>query len=333
MLAENQLQTRLIAILFLLSALTMLLLGVQNYRYGLYDLVYSASFLSVLFIAVSAYARFTPEAKYLKQACLVASIIALLLILSNSFTYPEEIKHWIFPLGLLSYIALSFRQASLLNATIATIFSLVLLTTTGFLSAITFAATYSLFIGLASTYAQLHQKRSRSLVELEIHDPLTKAYNFRHLEDTLRKEICRADRTGKSLSLITLEIDYFPQLHDMHGVSHTHSLLVRFSETLRAMIRAGDSDYFDGKHNSYLLLPCTPSEGVLVIAERIRRTIEESSWPIVDSITVSLGCASYIPTDGATNREANAQKLIDGVHIALMEAQKNGHNRVCLHSH
>ena len=332
MLTEYQLQTRLIAILFLLSAITMALLGIQNFRYGLYDLVYPSCLLSVLYIGVSAYARFTTEARYIKQTCFWVSITALTLMLINSIEFAEEIKHWIFPLGLLSYITLSNRQASLLNIFIASAFSLILLLTSGVMPALYFATTYLLFISLASTYAQLHQKRSRSLVELEIHDTLTNAYNFRHLEDTLKKETCRADRTGKPLSLIAIEIDYFPQISDTHGAAHTQALVVRVAETLRAMIRAGVSDYYDGKHLSYLLLPCTPSEGVLVIAERIRRTIEESNWPVVDTITVSLGCTSYVPSSTESNQEANAMKLINDTQIGLLESQKNGHNRVSLHN-
>jgi len=342
MMTEKQLQTGLIAILFLLSAITMLMLGIQNYRYGLYDLVYSASLLSVLFLGVSIYARFTPEAKYLKQVCLSVSIAALCFIIMTSFENPEEVKHWIYPLGLLSYLALSYKQASSLNLIIAATFGLILLFTSGLLSALSFTASYALFIGLASTYAQLHKKRSRTLVELEIHNTLTKSYNFRHLEDTLKKEVCRSDRTGKPLSLIALEVDYFPQLHEMHGLPQTQDLMARLAETLRAMIRAGDSDYFDGKQTAYLLLPCTPSEGLLVIAERIRRTIEESNWPVVDAITVSLGCTSYSynhkasndepSKENSSNRDSCANKLISDAQIALFEAQKNGHNRVYLHS-
>lgn len=331
MLAENQLQTRLVSLLFLLSALTLTGLGIQNFRYGLYDMVYAAWFIASLFLGVSIYARFGPETKYLKQASLSICFITLFCIFLLSFEHPLEVRHWLFPLGLLAYIALSYSYANLINLSIFFVFTPTFLFTSGVASALVFASTYLIFMGLASTYAQLHQKRSRTLVELEIHDPLTRAYNLRHLEDTLKKEVCRADRTGKALSLIALEIDYFPHLQNMHSTPTIHALLIRFAETLKAMIRAGDSDYFDGRQTAYLLLPCTPSEGVLVIAERIRRTIEESHWPDVDSINVSLGCTTYAPGKRNESEEGLANKLIGEAHIALVEAQKNGHNRVCFH--
>ena len=332
MLAENQLQARLISLLFLLSAITLTALGIQNFRYGLYDLVYTAWFIACLYLVISIYARFAPESKYLKQASLGASVTAIFCFLILSFDYPNEIKHWVFPLSLLAYIALSHRLASIINLSILGLFSLSILINDTFYSSLVFSSTYLIFMALASTYSKLHQKRNRTLVELEIHDPLTRAYNLRHLEDTLKKEVCRADRTGKSLSLISLEIDYFPQLKNLHSTPTIHLLLVSFSETLKAMIRAGDSDYFDGKQTAYLLLPCTPSEGVLVIAERIRRTIEESKWPEVDSISVSLGCTTYSPKDKNADHDSASNRLIAETQLALVEAQKNGHNRVCFHN-
>lgn len=332
MLAENQLQIRLVSLLFLLSAITLAALGIQNFRYGLYDLVYTAWFIASIYLGVSIYARFAPESKYLKQITITASITAIFCFLMMSFDHPNEVKHWVFPLSLLAYIALSHRTASLINLSILCLFSFSLLINTSLYGALIFTSTYLIFMALASTYSQLHQKRNRTLVELEIHDSLTRAYNLRHLEDTLKKEVCRSDRTGKPLSLISLEIDYFSQLKNSHGTPTTQSLLLSFSETLKAMIRAGDSDYFDGNKTAYLLLPCTPSEGVLVIAERIRRTIEESRWPEVDSISVSLGCTTYNPKDREADQDSSSNTLLTESHLALTEAQKNGHNRVCFHN-
>lgn len=338
-MTDTQRHARVIAILYLLSALIVMLLSIQNYRYGLFELVYSASFLLVLFLGVSAYARFAPEALHLRTVCYWSLVAAMLLIIIDSFAFANEVKHWLYPLGLISFIALSYRDAMRLNVISASTLSLILLWQHGLVSALAYLAIYSLMISLSSTYAKLHQRHSRSLVELEIRDPVTGAYNFRHLEDTLGKEICRADRTGKSLALISLEIDYLPQILDLHGTVNTNDLTLQFSQTLRAMIRAGDSEYCNRNRTFYLILPCTPSEGVVVIAERIRRTIEENSWPVVDSITVSLGCATYIVKKNKAAEkgkspikgEHTTNRFINDANIALVEAQKNGHNRVCHH--
>lgn len=326
-MTNDQLNARVIATLYLLSALIMMMLSIQNYRYGLYDLVYSGSCLMILFFGASAYAQFAAQENLLTKVSQYLLSGVAFIIVYEGFVDAATVQHWAYPICLLSFTCLTHRNAMALSGILGACVSLLVLYQKGINAGLMFAATYALLISLASTYAQLHQQRSRTLVELEIHDSSTGAYNARHLEETLKKEICRADRTGRPLSLIALEIDYFPQVVEVHGTNAATQLSQQLSETLKAMIRAGDSEYFDSNNVFYLLLPCTPSEGVLVIAERIRRTIEESSWPTVDAITVSIGCTSYL----TGQREVTHNSLINDANVALVEAQKNGHNRVNHH--
>lgn len=327
MKVEERLHAKVVAALYLFSGLLMLVLSVQNYRYGLYPLVYSASLIAALLCALAIYARFGQNSTDIAKAGVWGLGFCFLLITKDSMAHPIEVKHWAFPIGLLSFIALKHRTAMLLTVVAAVVLTLALISAEGLVRALSFATSYALLIALASTYAQLHQQQGRTLVELETRDPMTRAYNYRYLEETLEKELCRADRTGKPLSLIALEIDYFPQVNDVHGPLVANDLLSQFASQLHAMIRAGDSVYYSGKQAFYLLLPCTPAEGVVVIAERIRRTIADSNWPVVDSITVSLGCSSYLSTE----RDCKVNSFINDANVALIEAQKNGHNRVCHH--
>ncbi len=327
MKTDQQLMASISAALYLLTSLIMFALAVQNYRYGLFELCYTASLLSGLYLGAAGYARFARAAKMLRGMSQIVLAISALLILIESWDAASYTRYWAYPLALLSFVTLRHAHAMIANAVVLVLLAILLWQQSNLLLSLAFVSSFSLLIALASTFAQLHQRRSRTLVELEIRDPLTGAYNFRHLEDTLGKEICRADRTGKALSLIALEIDYFPQIIDLHGPVTTQDLVKQFADTLGAMIRAGDSQYCDSNHSFYLLLPCTPPEGVVVIAERIRRTIEEQSWPVVDSITVSLGCKAYRPGQ----QQSDANMLINDANIALVEAQKNGHNRVCHH--
>lgn len=327
MKTEMQLQSQVVGSLYLLAAFSMMALSIQNYRYGLYPLVYSASLIMLIFFGISCYAKLAYKVSNLERASLAALCISMLLILKDSLSYATDVMYWVYPLGLFSYLALELKQASIINASVAIFLTISLVVNASLHDALAFAASYTLLIALGSTFAKLHQKRSRTLVELAINEPLTNAYNVRHLEDTLRKEICRSDRTGNPLSLITLEVDYFSQVSEAHGYAVSNTLLKHISGTLDGMIRAGDSQYFDGKERFYLLLPCTPAEGVLVIAERIRRTIQESNWPAVESLTASLGCTSLNPEKGAMT----AERMTSNSHTALFDAQRNGHNKVSLH--
>lgn len=327
MKTEIQLQGQVIGILYLLAAIVMAILGVQNYRYGLYDLVYTTSLVSLIFLGIACYTKFAYQIANLERANLAALSVTICIVIWEGLTNAANVMYWIIPLGLFTYIAVPLKQARMLNIATLSCFIVLLFFQLPLLDVSMFCASYLLMMAFGGTFAALHQQRSRTLVELAIHEPITGAYNIRHLEDTLTKEICRSGRTEKPLSMVALEIDYFDQVEDMHGLSAKQQLIQQVADTLQGMIRAGDSQYFDAQQRYYLLLPCTPEEGVLVIAERIRRTIEESSWPTIDSITVSLGCSTYIPSKG----EKTAAEVLESAHAALAEAHRNGHNRVMLH--
>lgn len=326
-MTDDRLQHRVTACIHLLFAITLAFLAAQNFRYGLYDLVYSASILAFLFTGAAAFSYFAPELKYFPQASLALLVTTLALILWDALWHHPEALIWLFPLALLSFLLLPMNQALMFNATAISGMILLLFLHTSLASALSHGAVYLIIGSVAIAFAQIQQRSSRTLVELEIRDPLTGAYNMRQLEDTLAKEICRSDRTGRPLSLIALEIDYLAQMLELHGTARVNTLIRQLAETLRGMIRAGDSQYSDEHRRFYLLLPCTPSEGLLVIAERIRRTIEDNTWPEMDSITVSIGCTSYM----TGVRTCDSERLLNDARIALQEAQKNGHNRVCHH--
>lgn len=327
MRTEDQLHSRVLATLYLLAALVMLVLSIDNYRYGLYPLVYKSSLMTAALAGLAVYARVAWDSAHLNKASTWVLGLCMGVILFAALEHAIKAMYWFFAMTLLCFVALKHRQAMVIANAGGLLILLCLWAQEGLLPAAVFVAGFTLLVALASTYAQLQQQRNRTLVELEIRDPVTRAYNARHMEDTLAKELCRADRTGKALSLLALEIDYFPQIIDVHGPVTSQALLSDLSKKLSTTIRAGDSLYFDGKQTFYMMLPCTPSEGVVVIAERIRRSIEEGTWPEVDSMTASLGSTSY----QLGQVETSPQSFINNANIALIEAQKNGHNRVCHH--
>lgn len=324
MKTEIQLQTQVVGTLYVLAAFVMLTLSIQTYRYGYYPLTYTASLLMLTFLVTAIYARFAYKVSNLERASLISLGIATFLLLKDSPDHAEIIKYWTYPLGLFGYIALPYRQSSLLNGMIIVGVSACLLLKQDLYAALAFASSFALLIALASTFAQLHKQRSRSLVELAIRDSVTDAYNVRHLEDTIKKEQCRSDQTGRPVSIVAIEIDYFSELTETHSKPEIDRLFKDVSELLKNTIRAGDSHYFDGEKNFFLMLPCTSAEGVLVISERIRRRIEENTWPEVDSITASLGCCAYNKGD----QSISSGQLLRNTKSALNEAQRLGHNRV-----
>lgn len=321
-MTEAQLRAQTRAALYGIAALLMAILAWLNYRYGMYYLFYTAAMFIPLFIFGSAFSIIQVK-RQLRETGHEIILSTAVLVIALRINHGEfAALHWLYPLGLLSFLSLSLRSALFFNAITLVLISLLITVISTIFFGLRFFTSYILLAGIAGMFAYLHHHRNRSLVELSITDSLTGAYNIRHFDEILTKEVSRADATGHRLSLISLEIDYFPQVKDVHGQAIANDILAELSKMLASMIRAGDSLYYDGGEKFYLLLPFTPAEGVLVIAERIRRRAEEGTWPVVDSISASIGCTTL------TSEHRTSADLINTANLALADAQKKGHNRV-----
>ncbi|WP_369601384.1 GGDEF domain-containing protein [Hahella sp. SMD15-11] len=321
---ENLLRARTLVTLYLGLAALFLLMALQNVRYGLYDLFYIGLMLVPVWAGgavLSWWMRNRPQHQPGHVLILVTPVAGVFwLILAG---HPAAV-HWLYAVALISFIVLPLRTAFRVNTGILVLMAVALGWQSGFYDSLRFATSYALLAGLAGMYAYLYHHKTRYYVTQTHHDPLTGAFNLRHLDFTLKQEVSRSETTGHPLSLIALEVDYYDQLLDVHGQNITQEVIVALARQLQGMTRAGDSLYYDRNGRFYLLLPNTPEEGLLVIAERVRRMVEETDWPEVHSLTVSVGC--FTRPAGMTEDRT----LRDVVDLALQQAQASGHNRVQL---
>ena len=138
--------------------------------------------------------------------------------------------------------------------------------------------------------------------ELSITDALTGLYNVRHFWDNLGQEMDRAQRYGKPLSLLLLDIDHFKQLNDGHGHLVGDQVLSTLARVIRRNLRSPDTAYRYGGEEFALILPETTLEGALATAERLR--VEFSLAPIFNehdkielSSTISIGVTNHLAQD------------------------------------
>ena len=189
------------------------------------------------------------------------------------------------------------------------------------------AATLASFAGQASVAIEnvlLHQEAER----LSLTDGLTGVWNRRYLQLQLQKEIDRANRFSRPLSLLLVDIDRFKEANDEHGHLVGDEALV---EVVRRLIDSTRSNIdvvarFGGEE-FVALLPETPREGARVVAEKVRqaialRPIEAEGVEGGLHITVSVGVASY-PEDGT-----DADALIRAADRAMYRAKEAGRDRV-----
>ncbi len=168
---------------------------------------------------------------------------------------------------------------------------------------------------------------NRRLETMAMSDPLTGLANRRALETALTRDLARADRDGRWISIVALDVDHFKRVNDTHGHSGGDQVLVVLGNILRTALRAGDLAGRTGGEEFLTILPDTDPDGALVAAERLRKCIEAERVVLPSGelkFTSSLGVAS-IKGPGCL-RAATA--LVEKADAALYEAKRSGRNRV-----
>ncbi|MCU1279847.1 MAG: hypothetical protein JWM53_3393 [bacterium] len=173
----------------------------------------------------------------------------------------------------------------------------------------------------------MHRERQEQEHErLAMTDALTGVYNRRTLFDLGEKELLRARRTGASLSLVILDVDHFKKINDKYGHLGGDAVLLRFVEVVRGCLRQSDVLTRYGGEEFCILLPGVGRAGARVVGERIRSTIEASTFfvgAIPLRVTSSVGVAD-LPNDAA----ATLSSMVARADQALYVAKRDGRNRV-----
>jgi diguanylate cyclase (GGDEF)-like protein len=185
----------------------------------------------------------------------------------------------------------------------------------------------------ARLYAKLFELTAKLEEEKEeyrlrsIHDGLTGLYNYSFFQELLALEVQRAQRYGKFLSVMMMDVDDFRLYNDNYGHPAGDRALAAVAAILRHNSRRIDQMARYSGEEFAAILPETNIEGAYVAGERIRQAVERNSrrsHEIHRPITVSIGIAEY-PDDAN-----NPYELLLQAEERLYEAKMSGKNRVCI---
>ena len=169
--------------------------------------------------------------------------------------------------------------------------------------------------------ARLHRMVERQALV----DGLTGLANRRHLDQELASNLARAERSGGSLALILADLDDFKRVNDRHGHECGDEVLREFAAAMNDVVREGDTAGRWGGEEFALLLPDADLDGAVLVAERLRATLEEKTMlspeGVAVHVTASLGVAAF--PEAATRAE-----LVGAADEALYQAKREGKNRV-----
>jgi diguanylate cyclase (GGDEF)-like protein len=170
---------------------------------------------------------------------------------------------------------------------------------------------------LRATHSQLEQMART--------DELTGLFNRRHLDVALDAELARARRDATPLGVLMLDLDHFKAFNDRFGHPEGDARLRAVADLLRGHLRPTDTVARYGGEEFMVLLPGSPREESVRIAERIRRRLGELRTEAANAFTTgSFGLATW-PEDGAT-----ATELIAAADAALYEAKRRGRDQIAL---
>ncbi len=175
-----------------------------------------------------------------------------------------------------------------------------------------------------------HQKLSEAYAIIQkqaLTDALTSLPNHRAVMDQFSKELDRAQRYGRPLSILFFDADRFKRVNDTHGHAAGDAVLCQIGERAGSVLRGGDTLGRFGGEEFVILLPEADAREASVVAERIRAAV--AAVPATTSeveggiaVTVSIGLSTY-PTDGDA-----AQELLSQADEAMYVAKRLGRNQV-----
>jgi diguanylate cyclase (GGDEF)-like protein/PAS domain S-box-containing protein len=171
-------------------------------------------------------------------------------------------------------------------------------------------------------------KLRETLRSQSIRDPLTGLFNRRYMEESLERELRRAERRGQPLGVIMLDLDHFSRFNNTFGHQAGDLLLQAFGEVVRARVRAEDIACRYGGEEFTLILPEASLEVTRARAQHILEILRElhvsHRGESLGAVTMSAGVAAY-PEHARTG-----DGLIRAADTALYIAKAAGRDRIAV---
>ena len=184
-----------------------------------------------------------------------------------------------------------------------------------------------LVLGFNHLVAKLQEKEAtlhhtmRRLDQLAGTDALTGAWNRRHFDEVVERELERAKRYGHPIALMLLDLDLFKTVNDNYGHAEGDRVLQQVADCIRGALRKSDSLSRWGGEEFMILMPDTGLSSAADLAERVRANIAADGIDRLGTVTASIGVAEFAAWESREQWMARAD-------AAMYRAKRAGRNRV-----
>ena len=165
------------------------------------------------------------------------------------------------------------------------------------------------------------EKLVKQLERISVTDPLTGAFNRRHLMARVDEEMRKAFDNGAPLTLCIIDIDHFKNVNDTYGHIYGDEVLIKIASTISGCL--GENELF-GRYGGEEFIAIFPNSGLnetIATANRLSEAVRQIDWPHGKPITLSVGISVY-------KKGLSYSKFLENADDNLYKAKNNGRNRV-----
>ena len=160
------------------------------------------------------------------------------------------------------------------------------------------------------------------IYKMTIIDGLTQAFNKRYFLESLERELSRAQRYGRPLSILMFDIDHFKRVNDTSGHLAGDHVLQALGRLISTRARREEIFARYGGEEFVILLPETPNDGAMELAEQLRKRVASYTFVFEGEeipITVSIGVAT-VATEDITENEF-VRRVDEKLYLAKAEGR------------
>jgi diguanylate cyclase (GGDEF)-like protein len=196
------------------------------------------------------------------------------------------------------------------------------------------ASDFLAHLGVVSAICIENAINRARLVRSGLTDFLTGFHNRRYLQARLREELARAQRAGRPVACLMIDVDYFKRINDQYGHLAGDAVLREVAQRIDAEMRVSDTGARFGGDEFAIVLP----QGSIGDGERVAARVLDAvrGQPVsigghaAEKVTLSIGVAAAAPDQSTRDYKVVADRLIAEADAALYRAKSAGRNRIAV---